>query len=320
MDNKAKIGHIYSLKRMKKKYLKLICNQKMGSVVLVFFAIVASGFNINQEMRYDAQNGQNDEDIRKTLKVAGVKSLVSNDINTNVEALKKAIDFAQREKADILITPEGSLSGYNSDFNQIELNKALEEIVHYASLAKVGLALGTCFSEEDNQCYNQIRFYDKEGRFLGFHSKILRCGNLDDPKKGEINIYASTPLRTFVFEDIIIGGLICNDMWANPECTTLPDTHLSQQLSKMGARIIFHAVNGSRDESEWSSVVNWNYHDSNLRMRASAGNVWIVTADNSFPAHIKSSAPSGVLGPGGNWVCTTEEKGVQYFSTTIELK
>ena len=53
-------------------------------------------------------------------------------------------------------------------------------------------------------------------------------------------------------------------MWANPECTTLPDKHLSQQLSKMRARIIFQAVNSSRDESEWSSVVKkfmslWKY-------------------------------------------------------------
>lgn len=303
-----------------KRYLKRIYHRRLVSIVLTFFVIVTSGFTTNQGIRYYTENTQDDEYIQKSIKVAGVKSLVSNDINANVAALIKAIDFAQQEKADILLTPEGSLSGYKSDFNQIELNKALEELVSYASLAKVGLALGTCYYEEDNKCYNQIRFYDKEGRFLGFHSKILRCGNLDDPKKGEINIFASTPLRTFVFENIIIGGLICNDMWANPECTTLPDTHLSQQLSRMGARIIFHAVNGSRDESEWSSVVNWNFHESNLRLKASAGNVWIVTVDNSYPEYLKSSCPSGVLDPGGNWVCITAAKGVQYFSYDIELK
>lgn len=303
-----------------KKYLKLLYNQKPAFIVLAFFALVTSGFNSDPGIRHDAKNNQDDEGIRKSIKVAGVKALVSNDIKLNIVALKNAIDYAQQEEADILLTPEGSLSGYSSDFNQIELNKALEELVNYSSSANVGLALGTCFYEEDNKCYNQIRFYDKEGRLLGFHSKILLCGNLDDPEKGEINIYASTPLRTFVFEDIIIGGLICNDMWANPECTTLPDTHLSQQLSRMGAKIIFHAVNGSREDSEWSSVVNWNFHESNLRMRASAGNVWIVTADNAYPGHIKSSCPSGVIDPGGNWVCNTEAKGVQYFSYVVKFK
>jgi len=301
-------------------HLKIFFNHKRQSLFLIILLLVSTAFNINRESEQNATKNHPYAGHQKSVRVAGVKSLVSNDINKNLQVLKIAVDYAEREKADILLTPEGSLSGYKSDFNQNELNKALEELVDYASSAKVGLALGTCFYEKDKKCYNQIRFYDKEGRFLGFHSKILRCGNLDDPEKGEINEFASTPLRTFIFENIIIGGLICNDMWANPECTTLPDTHLSQQLSRMGARIIFHSVNGSRDENEWSNVVNWNFHESNLRMKASAGNLWIVTVDNSYPEHLKSSCPSGVLDPGGNWVSKTEEKGIQYFSYTINLK
>ena len=153
----------------------------------------------------------------------------------------------------------------------------------------------------------------------GISLNILKTGSHDNPKKGEINEYASSSLRTFEFENVTIGGLICNDMWANPVCTTLPDTHLSQQLSTMGAKIIFHAVNGSRDDSGWSAV-NWNFHESNLRIRAYSGGIWIVTCDNSYPEHFKSSCPSGVLDPDGNWVCETEAKGVQYFSYTITFR
>ena len=295
-----------------------VFNRAFGSLALVFFTMVIGAFVT--KVALGSPSAGTEEEKQNSIRVAGVKSVVTNEINVNLEALKRAVDFAAKEKAGILLTPEGSLSGYKSDFNQDELDKALTELVGHAASAKVGLALGTCFNEKDGKCYNQIRFYDRKGQFLGFHSKILRCGNLDDPRKGEINEYASSPLRTFLFEDIIIGGLICNDMWANPECTTLPDTHLSQQLSRMGARIIFHAVNGSRDENEWSSVVNWNFHESNLRMKASAGNVWIVTADNSYPENLKSSCPSGVLDPGGNWVCRAEDKGIQYFAYTIELK
>jgi predicted amidohydrolase len=258
-------------------------------------------------------------EIQKRLIVAGIKSAVSDDIAANVTAIKKAIDYARTGKADIILTPEGSLSGYTPDFDGKKVRMALDEIVEYAASAGVGLALGTCFFEEDGKCYNQIRFYDKAGNYLGFHSKILRCGSHGDPKKGEINDYATTPLRTFDFEGVTIGGLICNDMWANPECTTLPDTHLSQQLSQMGASIIFHAAYGGRDDSEWSQV-NWNYHESNLRMRARSGGIWIVTADSSNPTNLDSSCPSGVIDPKGNWVCTTESAGVQYFSFTIDLK
>jgi len=33
---------------------------------------------------------------------------------------------------------------------------------------RVALALGTCFVEENASCYNQIRFYDSSGSYLGF--------------------------------------------------------------------------------------------------------------------------------------------------------
>ena len=286
-------------------------------VVLLISFLGITSFRTDENESFSMKGSV--KQVQKSIRVAGVKSPVSEDIAVNMDAIKKAIDYAHGEKADILLTPEGSLSGYTPDFDRIGVRTALDEIVEYASSAGVGLALGTCFYEEDDKCYNQIRFYDKTGYLLGFHSKILRCGNHREPEKGEVNHYAVTPLRTFEFEGVRIGGLICNDMWANPECTTLPDTHLSQQLSGMGAKIIFHAVNGGRDDSEWSQV-NWNYHESNLRMRARSGSVWIATADSSSPTNLKSSCPSGVVDPNGKWVCTTKSAGVQYFSFTIDLK
>jgi predicted amidohydrolase len=285
--------------------------------LLIFLAVVSFSFSSDQKTN-GVGDYKNSTNPPKSIRVAGVKMAVSDDIKTNIEAIKKAIDYAQQEKADILLTPEGSLSGYTSNFNKKEAKKALEEVVSYASQAKVGLALGTCFYEDDNKCYNEIRFYDTEGNFLGFHSKILRCGDMEDCTKGEINDFYTTPLRTFEFNGIIIGGLICNDLWANPMCTTLPDTHLSQQLSRMGARIIFHAVNGGRSESEWSNIY-WDYHLTNLLIRAMSGKVWIVTADNSYPLNLRSSAPSGVINPEGKWASETEAKGVQYFSYSIEV-
>ncbi|MFC2126102.1 carbon-nitrogen hydrolase family protein [Bacteroidota bacterium] len=257
---------------------------------------------------------------KKTVIVAGAKLAVTRSVAENITSIKEAIDFASKENADILLTPEGSLSGYWTGFNQDEVKKGLEEVLSYAEKAGIGLALGTCFFEpDDGKCYNQIRFYDKMGEFLGFHSKILRCGDHFDPEAGEINRFATTPLRTFNFEGIIIGGLICNDVWANPECTTLPDDHLTQKLSAMGAQIIFHAVNGGRSSNEWSNV-NWDFHSSNLRMRANSGNVWIVTADNSAPVDIRSSAPSGVVDPEGNWKCTSNDAGIDFFVYKIILE
>lgn len=250
------------------------------------------------------------------LRVSGAQIQVTHDISQNTEAVFRAIDFAEAESADILLTPEGSLSGYTHVFDQQSADEALAAVTEKARNAGVGLALGTCFVEDDGLCYNQVRLYDKDGNYPGFHSKILRCGNLGEPSVGEINDYAATPLRTFQLNDIKIGALICNDLWANPLCTPIPDPHLSQRLSDEGVRVIFHAVNGGRDKSSWSEV-NWHYHEANLQMRARAGGLWIVTVDNCAPADIPCSAPSGIINPLGEWVMRTNPKGEEFFVYTI---
>jgi hypothetical protein len=98
----------------------------------------------------------------------------------------------------------------------------------------------------------------------------------------------------------------------------MPDAHLSQQLSRRGARVILHAVNGARDGGEWSKVC-WNYHEANLRMRAAAGRIWIVTVDNCDPVNIPCSAPSGVLAPNGYWAYRAPSTGDHCFAWTIDL-
>jgi len=250
--------------------------------------------------------------------VACAQIPVEKSIKSNYEAISRAVEFAINEKADILLTPEGSLSGYTHEFSQEETNDCLKTILRNVK-GKLGLALGTCFTEDDGRCYDQIRFYDKNGRLLGFHSKTLLCSTLTDPPEGELQHFAAKPLRTFTFEKVKIGGLICNDMWANPCCTYMPDSHLSQELARMGAKIVFHAVNGGRDASEFSQVVTRNFHESNLRMRAKAAGVWIVTVDNCVPEDIPCSSPGGVIDPNGDWVAQLPPKGERFLVYAINI-
>ena len=268
-----------------------------------------------------ADEGESPSEKARRLRVAVAQIPVTRDITANVEVINRAIDQAVAEKADILLTPEGSLSGYTHQFDQSQVESALKKIVAKASSSGLALALGTCFVEsDDGKCYNQIRFYDGDGTFRGFHSKILRCGTMTDPPKGEINHFAARPLRTYQLKGVTVGGLICNDMWANPQCTPMPDPHLSQKLSKMGARIIFQAINGGRDGSDWSRNVYWPFHETNLRLRARAAKRWIVTADNCHPANIPCSAPSGVLRPDGQWAVQAPKQGEHIVAYTIELE
>lgn len=256
----------------------------------------------------------------RSLRVASAQIPVTKSIPKNRDTILRAMEIAVKEQADILLTPEGSLSGYTPDFEQAEVDQELKLIVKRAADAGIALALGTCYTESsDKKCYNQIRFYDNQGKFLGFHSKTLLCGSFSDPPQGEINDYATRPLRTFEINGIRVGGLICNDMWGNPQCTPMDDPHLSQKLSKAGAEIIFLSINGGRDGGPWSEQVNWPYHEVNMRMRAAAGRLWVVSADNSFPHHIPCSAPSGVLKPNGEWAAKAPRQGEQVTVYTIQL-
>lgn len=253
------------------------------------------------------------------LRIAGAQIAVTSDVEANLETLLRAVNFAREERADLLLTPEGSLSGYTPSFDASRVEEALERVVARAREAGVALALGTCFREPgDRRCYNQVRFYSRNGAFLGYHAKILRCGTLSAPALGEIHNYSTRPLRTFQVEGVTLGALICNDLWANPTCTPDPDVHLTQQLSAAGARVVLHAVNGGRDGSPMSELA-WQYHEANLRLRALAGRLWIVTVDNCHPPHLPCSAPSGVISPRGEWVFRTRPVGEHLFVCTLSL-
>lgn len=252
-----------------------------------------------------------------TLRVAGIQMPVTCNISANQRYIDDAILWASAENADILLTPEGSLSGYTHEFDRAEVSAALQHVTATAAGAGIGLALGVCYVEEsDGKTYNQLRFYRSDGRYLGFHSKTLPTGSMSDEPVGELNHYAIRPLQSFQLADYVVGGLICNDLWANPTCTPMPDPHLTHQLAGQGARIIFHAVNGGRSREEWSDV-NWQFHSSNLRMRARASRIWIVTADSCEPVDVRCSAPSGVVDPDGNWRCKTKDTGADRFVYTI---
>lgn len=121
------------------------------------------------------------------LTVAGGQLPITKDIRQNAQAIRRAFDFAGENAADILLTPEGSLSGYTPEFDTGQAEDALAEVTLYAKEAGVGLALGTCFVEKDGKCYNQLRFYERDGTISRIPRKILLCGDHQDPPKGEIN-------------------------------------------------------------------------------------------------------------------------------------
>jgi predicted amidohydrolase len=249
---------------------------------------------------------------------------VTRDVETNRDAICRAIDFGVEAQADVVLTPEGSLSGYTRSFDQAAVAGALEVVTGRAAAAGVGLALGTCLVVEGGHVDNQIRFYDGDGTFLGCHSKILagwlvKGGRAQESGDERDRQVAAPPrLRTFTLRGLTVGGLICNDLWANPRWTPMDDPHLTQQLSRLGAQVVLHAAYTSPREDE-STNVGWQYHEANLRLRALAGNLWIVTVNNGHAPGVPGGAPSGVLRPDGRWAFQPPPGGEQCFAYTIEI-
>ena len=252
------------------------------------------------------------------LRVTLAQIPVYNEIQKNCAVIKEAIQTAGKDHSDILLTPEGSLSGYTHLFNREEANDALAEVTAYAKERKIGLALGTCLFESDGKCYDELRFYLPDGTYLGCHTKTLLCGTIDEEPKGEIEFYAVMPLSVFDFNGITVGGLVCNDMWANPGCTPMADLHLTHLLKKKGAKVIFHSVNGGRDAGAFSQETVKTFHEMHLIMKARADGMFIATVDNAFPLDIGVSSYGGVVSPEG-WLFKLPDMGVRVDSFTIEL-
>ena len=203
----------------------------------------------------------------KTIRIAGLQMETTSNIQKNKAVIIDGIKKAAKEGADFLMTPEGSLSGYNSTFNSEELNTALDQVVDIAKNLKVGLLLGTCYKENINgveKCWNQVRVYTPDGKFLSAHSKTLLCSPIDQPGTGEMLEYEKEQLHTFDWNGNRFGILVCNDLWATPGYTTTPNPYLALKLKQMGAQVIFHAINSGTNQQyksfHESSAELWSHH------------------------------------------------------------
>lgn len=247
------------------------------------------------------------------IQLSGLQMNVTNDISKNKERIVSGIQKAALEGADFLVTPEGSLSGYTDNFNRNELILALEEILAEAKHLKIGLMLGTCYKEMksgEEYCYNQVRVYSPEGIFLGEYSKILRCSNLDLPGSGEMIDYIEGELKIFSWRDHRFGILICNDLWATPGYTTIPNPYLPWKLKQMGAEFIVHCINSG------SAQKYRPFHESSAELWALSINIPILEV-NAAQDKEKVNAQSGLIDSTGERSLRVPDSGEQFFTVKI---
>jgi predicted amidohydrolase len=260
-----------------------------------------------------AQTSGEEKDVSSSIILSGLQMNVTNNVKENKEQILNGIKRAAKEGANFLVTPEGSLSEYTSIFNQGEVNTALREIESFAIEMNVGLMLGTCYKETirgEDFCYNQVRVYSPEGHYLGAYSKILRCSDLDLPGTGEMAEYVEGGLKTFEWNELRFGILICNDLWATPGYTTMPNPYLAWRLKQMGAQFIVHCINSG-------TVQKYRpFHESSAELWALSIKVPIMEVN---AAHGKETinARSGLIDAHGDRSLRIPDSGTRFFTAKI---
>ena len=251
-----------------------------------------------------------------TLTISALQMLVTDDVAANEKRILAAIKKAADQHADFLITPEGSLSGYSPGFDREKVAAAVERLAADAKKAKLGLLLATCYKQiEDKKeyYYNQVRAYTPQGEYLGCYNKILRCSPLDHPGSGEMLDYVEGKPRTFDYKGIRFGILICNDLWATPGYTTMPNPYLAWKLKQMGAQLIFHPINYGTNQKYRT------FHESSAELWAKALDIHILEVNAVANPKDKVNARSGLIGPDGNRLLAVPDTGEQFFTCKINF-
>lgn len=253
----------------------------------------------------------------KVITVTGAQMLVTKDVQQNEKRIFNGIDEAAANGADFLLTPESAVSGNYPDFDREQVTEAVNRIAQKAKNAGIGLILGTCYKqiEDGNEyCYNQARVYAPSGEYLGFYAKILRCSSLEYPGSGAMSRYIEGVPRIFEWEGIKFGILICNDMWATPGFTTIPNNYLPWRLKQMGAEFIVHPISASGTDLRYKT-----FHESSVELWAFALKTHIIEI-NKAPENGKVlNTASGLVGKEGQRLIKAPDDGEHFFTCQIKL-
>jgi len=281
--------------------------------------------------------------MKTTIRLAGAQIPVGSDIQINKKEIFKAIDWAKENHVDCLLTPEGSLSGYCTGWQDklAELMESLKEVEDYQKESGVGLHLGTNYPDRESLGLiyrNQIRHYAKGGNLLGVSNKSFTLGDEGVMgRNGRTEPIVSIPLTKTTYTKALITeenprsteihciGLVCNDMWGahnNDESSIIP---MMGDFLKFRPQIqvIFHSTNGRKfeDQNDIRIKIYNDWHNSVLRLNATLAYP-ILTVDSCTPwdwdgnedviDKYQTSSQSGFIQFDG-WLTDVPRYGRQYF-------
>jgi len=144
--------------------------------------------------------------------LAQVEPTLGN-VPANLEMHVREIRAAIEAKADLVVFPELSLTGYflKDQTSEVALTLDSDELVHIADLSRqISIVVGFAERGRDGRVYNAIAFFE-DGELLELHRKVhlVHYGMFDEGR----DFAPGERFRAFESKHGRFGLLICEDMW-----------------------------------------------------------------------------------------------------------
>jgi predicted amidohydrolase len=207
-----------------------------------------------------------EDDSEPKHRITLAQIFVTTDVAANMERIRRVFAQAEADQSRWILFPEGSLSGYYDEFDQQEVAAAFDEIRNRCRKTGINALVGTCWKEGD-AVFNEIRIVSNTGELVGRYAKT--CLTRGDARQFQAGTF---PL-VHRADGVKFGTLICNDLWVTPGFSDGPNPHLSLQQAKLGAQVIFHAVNSGSDQRYRQ------YHEANLKVRSAEAKCPIIVVN-----------------------------------------
>jgi len=238
-----------------------------------------------------------------TMNIAAVIAQfpVSLSIQRNLEVIDSVME--QTQAGDLVIFPEGSISGYSLDttflkqINQHEVMAGLSHIQKEAERQKINVWVGACVNH-DGDWFNAAYGFSADGKTHIYH-KI----NLANHERGVFSAGNSLPVFELNMPDgkILIGVQICREL-------RFPEQW--SWLARRGAQIFLHLNNAIGDGS-YQPI--WKSH---LVSRAAETQRFVLSANNAAAEQV---SPTIAIDPGGRIIGEIVSSELEVLRAELDL-
>lgn len=226
---------------------------------------------------------------------------VSCNVDENLKIILEILN--QSKEDDMVIFPEGSISGYDTDMSFLEkietvkVNSAIEVIKKEALKRKIHIWAGACLLEQEKWYNTALGFSPQGQRFR--YNKV----NLATHERGMFAFgseLTTFPLK-FKNQKVNVGVQLCRDL-------KYPEQW--RWLAMNNAQIFLHLNNTEGDLSEQPI---WK---SQLISRATENQRFVVSVNT---ASKQQKCPTIVIDPAGRILKEVSSDKMEYFRITIDL-